>query len=210
MSIDQQLAAPGDPERTAGVLGIIGGRRPGENLRVLDLASRTGAFTWAAADAGHQAYGLEGRIENLKLAAERPENGAQYMRGDVRDLAPHPHGMFDVVLCLGILYHLDAEDAVKLLRAMRAVTAPGGFAIIDTHVGSPADTTVVDGHVYRGWWYPEPPDGWWSSIGNRRSFWFAPDSLDDAVRHAGWEHIEPHPGIRWPSEPAGRHWLVIA
>lgn len=208
--IDEQLNAPGDAERTAGVLGIIAERRPLAGLRVLDLACRTGAFTHAAAAAGAAAYGIEGRVENLTLAAERGDNGAQYMLGDVRGLSPDIHGTFDVVLCLGILYHLDASDALQLLRAMRAVTEPGGFAVIDTHVGAPTDTAEVGGDVYRGWRYPEPPDGWWSSIGNRQSFWFTPDSLDDAVHNAGWTDIEHHPGIRWPGEPAGRHWLVIS
>lgn len=208
-AVDEQLHAPGDPERTVGILDIIRGRRPLEGLRVLDLACRTGAFTHALARAGADAYGLEGRAENLALAGERPENGAQYMLGDVRDLAPEAHGTFDVVLCLGILYHLDADDAVRLLRAMRAV-APDGFAIIDTHIGGPRTSVVVDDTVLRGSWYGEPPTGWWSSIGNPRSFWFTPDSLDDAVRLAGWTTIEHHPGIRWPGEPAGRHWLVIS
>lgn len=205
--VDEQLDAPGDAERTAGVLGIIAERRELEGLRVLDLACRTGAFTHALAAAGAAAYGLEGRAENLALAAVRSENGAQFMLGDVRDLDREVHGIFDVTLCLGILYHLDAEDAVKLLRAMRAVTT--GFAVIDTHVGEPVDSTDVGGREYQGQWYYEPP-GWWSSIGNRRSWWFTPDSLDDAVRLAGWTRIEHHPGIRWNGEPAGRRWLVIS
>lgn len=208
--IDELLDAPGDAERPAGVIGIISDRRPLEGLRVLDLACRTGAFTHALAAAGAQAYGLEGRTENLVLAAQRGEVGAQYMLGDVRRLSPDVHGEFEVVLCLGILYHLDAEDALHLLRAMRAVTVPGGFAVIDTHAGGPTDTAQVDGNVYRGWRYPEPPDGWWSSIGNRQSFWFTPESLDDAVRNTGWTEIEHHPGIRWTGEPGGRHWLVIS
>lgn len=205
--IDERLDAPGDPERTAGVLRIIAERRPNEQLRVLDLACRTGAFTWALADAGHEAFGLEGRADNLTFAAERPENGAQYMLGDVRDLSAETHGTFDVTLCLGILYHLGDTDAIGLLRAMRAVTSD--FAVIDTHVGAPVDSTDIEGQVFQGQWYGEPP-GWWSSIGNQRSWWFTAESLDDAVRLAGWEHIEHHPGIRWPGEPAGRHWLVIS
>lgn len=206
--VDERLHAPGDVERTAGALGIVGERADLDGLRVLDLACRTGAFTFAFAAAGAQAFGLEGRAENLVQAAERqPENDAQYMLGDVRDLDPAVHGTFDVTLCLGILYHLGAEDAVKLLRAMRAVTT--GFAVIDTHIGAPVDSADVDGATYQGQWYGEPP-GRWSSIGNPRSFWFTPEALDDAVHGAGWTEIEHHPGIRWPGEPAGRHWLVIS
>lgn len=208
MSIDQQLHAPGDAERTAGALGIVAERRPIEGLRVLDLACRTGAFTYAFAEAGAAAFGIEGRMENLEQAAARlPENPAQYMLGDVRDLSPDVHGTFDVTLCLGILYHLDAPDALKLLRAMRQVTT--GFAVIDTHVGAASTAAEVDAKAYAGTYYYEPP-GMWSSIGNQRSFWFTPEALDDAISDAGWTQIEHHPGIRWAGEPAGRHWLVIS
>lgn len=202
--VDEQRTAPGDPERTAGVLDIVSSRIELGGLKVLDLACRTGAFSTAFAAAGADVLGIEGRPENLAMAGAGP----RYVLGDVRDLDPDVHGKHDVTLCLGILYHLDADDAVKLLRAMRAVTT--GFAVVDTHIGSPLDTTTVEGHNFDGHWYGEPAGGWWSSIGNPRSWWFTPESLDDAVRVAGWPEIEHHPGIRWPGEPAGRHWLVIS
>jgi hypothetical protein len=113
----------------------------------------------------------------------------------------------DVERPAGVIGIIGATDAVNRLRAMRAVTTD--FAIIDTHIGAPVDFTDVDGREYQGQWYGEPP-GRWSSIGNQRSWWFTPDSLDDAVRDAGWTEIEHHPGIRWPGEPVGRHWLVIS
>lgn len=201
--IDEQQAAPGDPERTQGVLDIVSSRVELGGLKVLDLACRTGAFGSVLAAAGAEVLGLEGRQENLDMAYPGP----RYVLGDVRDLDPEVHGTHDVTLCLGILYHLDAEDAVKLLKAMRAVTT--GFAVIDTHAGVPADITRVGDVTFHGNWYGEPP-GQWSSIGNPRSWWFTPESLDDAVRLAGWTAIDHHPGIRWPGEPAGRHWLVIS
>jgi SAM-dependent methyltransferase len=205
MTIDQQPVAPGDAERVAGVLDIIRHRADLDGLRVLDLACRNGAFTSALAAAGADALGLEGRAENLAMAW--PDSGARFEQADVRELSADRFGTFDVTLCLGLLYHLDAVDAVALLRAMREVTTR--FAVIDTHVSGGHDVTSVDDRTYRGHWYGEP-EGWWSSIGNPRSWWFTPESLDDAVINAGWSTVEHLSGVRWTGEPQGRRWLVIS
>ena len=198
------FVAPGDPERTAGVLALIRERAEVPGLRVLDLACRTGAFSIALAEAGADVLGIEGRPENLDRI---PASTARYELGDVRDLSAERHGTHDVTLCLGILYHLDIMDAIGLLRAMREVTT--GFAIIDTHIGAPLDTVMVEGRIFHGHWYGEPP-GLWSSIGNPSSWWFTPDSLDDAIRVAGWATVERVPNVPWPGEPAGRQWRVIS
>lgn len=208
MRVDEQPVAPGDRERPAYVLDLIRDRVVLHGLRVLDLACRAGAFSTVLADAGAQVLGVEGRIENLTMAPARPT--LRYALGDVRDLSRERHGTFDVTLCLGILYHLDAADALALLRAMRDVTEPGGFAIVDTHVGEDQDVVWVGDRPYRGHRYSEPSDGWWSAIGNPSSWWFTPESLDDALTHAGWTTLEHLPGVRWPGEPPGRHWLVAS
>lgn len=207
MLIDHQQAAPGDAERPTGVLDIVRTKRGSADLtgvRVLDLACRTGAFAAAFHEAGADVIGVEGRQENLDMA----HPGPRYVPGDVRDLLGLIDGeRFDVTLCLGILYHLDAIDAVRLLEDMR--TATDGFAVIDTHVGAPVDEVEVEGQAFAGQWYGEPP-GLWSSIGNPRSWWFTDDALDDAARLAGWTTVEYHPGVRWPGEPAGRTWRVLS
>jgi SAM-dependent methyltransferase len=198
------FVAPGDAERVAGVLDLIRARTALPGLRVLDLACRTGAFSTALAEAGAVVLGIEGRRENLDRI---PPSTGRYVLGDVRDLSAARHGTHDVALCLGILYHLDAADAIRLLRAMREVTR--GFAIIDTHVGAPLDAVTVEGRTFHGHWYGEPA-GLWSAIGNPASWWFTPESLDDAVDLAGWSTIEHIPRIEWPGEPQGRHWVVIS
>lgn len=208
MLIDHQQQAPGDVERPPGVLDIVRPKRGSADLtgvRVLDLACRTGAFAAAFHEAGAETAGIEGRQENLDMAYPGP----RYLLGDVRDtVSLVGDQQYDVVLCLGILYHLGAEDAVQLLRDMHTV-ATGGIAVIDTHVGAPVDEVTVEGQPFAGQWYGEPP-GLWSSIGNPRSWWFTPEALDDACRLAGWKTVERHPGIRWNGEPAGRVWRVLS
>ncbi len=209
MTIDQQFDAPGDPERIAGVMAIIEQRRPIAGTRVLDLACRTGAFSLALANAGANVLGIEGKPGNYDRIPKHTGDvgSAAFLLDDVRNLADPRIGRHDVTLCLGLLYHLEAPDAVDLLRSMRAVT--DGFAIIDTHIGHGIDTVTVEGETFEGHWYGEPVS-LWSSIGNQRSWWFTPASLERAVRLAGWSNVERLPGIRWLGEPAGRHWLVIS
>lgn len=211
MNIDQKAIAPGDPERIAYVQEIITARRGGlAGVPVLDLACRTGQFTTALAKAGARAVGVEGRAENIAMA--RKTKGARFVQADVRDLSAQAHGTHDVVLCLGILYHLDAVDALGLLRAIRSVTSEGGFAILDTHVSAGGNTTVVDGTSYEGIWWTEPAEARtrWSAIGNLASWWFSPESLRRACADAGWSEFEALEGVRYEGESAGRMWAVLS
>lgn len=209
MSIDYEFHAPGDPERTTGVLEIVTNRlgtRSLEGLRVLDLACRTGAFSRTFSGAGAEVVGIEGKLENFHRIPETERT--TFLNEDVRNLSRDRHGLFDITLCLGILYHLDANDAIQLLNAIHDVTT--NFCVIDTHVGAPTTTVTVKGSQYQGSWYHEGVPGPWSSLGNSRSFWFTPSSLIDACYSVGWSDVEVLPGIRWPGEPAGRHWMIIS
>lgn len=208
-AISYEFHAPGDPERTAGVLGIVRERvKSLDGLRVLDLACRTGAFSRALAEAGAEVLGIEGKSANFDRIPATPN--AQYVLDDVRNLSAEKYGHFDITLCLGILYHLEAQDAVNLLRAIREVTRK--YAVIDTHVGPATAAVAVDGgtQTYAGHMYNEGEDGPWSALGNQFSFWFTPESLKQACRYAGWAEVEELPGIRWPGEPQGRYWLVLS
>lgn len=216
LPIDQLFDAPGEQERVAAVLAIVSERVPSLiDLRVLDLGCRTGAFTRGFAAAGATATGIEGRYENWSQIPDTP--GATFIHQDVRQLNPTDHGHYDVTLCLGILYHLDAHDAVQLLKNMRQVTTK--FAVIDTHIShvpegeSYVDYPMENGHWrFYGHWYDERPfaDTWWASINAPRSWWFTPSSLRDACLVAGWETIDEIPGVRYEGEPADRHWLLVS
>ncbi len=96
---------------------------------------------------GAQAVGLEGRKENVdKCEAVKAQIGlsnCSFLHDDVRNLSKHNHGSFDVVLCLGILYHLTASDGVELLRRMHDVCQRA--VIIDTHVALFGEEQVTVG-----------------------------------------------------------------
>lgn len=85
-----------------------------EGARVLDLAAHDGRWSYAAAQAGaREAVGIEGRadlVADYKTFPETPwKDRASLMVGDIvagmRGLAATGE-RFDVVLCLGIYYHI--------------------------------------------------------------------------------------------------------
>jgi hypothetical protein len=176
-------------------------------LRVLDLASRIGVFSEALAADGATVVAIEGRQANLDQVPVPAR--ATYVKSDVRmvDFT----SQFDVTLCLGLLYHLEAHDALALLRALAGCTKR--FMIIDTHL---ADATLatewveISGSTYRGSVYGEgDARAPWSAMHNLTSFWFTDASLRDLLHEAGWGEIETIEGPVYPGEPEDRRWYVV-
>lgn len=192
---------PADVPRIARVLDLIQDNASGSGLRVLDLACRTGAFCEALALAGMDVVGIEGRQENLDEAPKL--SSITYELADIRTLSQERHGTFDVTLCLGLLYHLDAQAALDLLRAVADVTSE--FAILDTHTSINQNIVEIEGEKFFGHAYSEP-DGPWSSIGNKTSWWFTDESLRHLVSIAGLhvQEVEAPEGV----DP-GRRWYLL-
>ena len=69
------------------------------------------------------AFGIEPRDEWLRRAnAEKTSlklDSVSFIKDDVRNFTKNKYGRFDVVLCLGLLYHLDAPEGGRR-RARKA------------------------------------------------------------------------------------------
>src|SRR3954447_21635298 len=133
--------------KVAQVMGDLAGKR------VLDLGCDVGGFSIQAAKQGaKEVIGIDGRDSNLDDAREAlaRENLPQvtFRVGDVRELSPDSDGVFDVVLCLGLLYHL--ENPADFLNRLAQVCS--GYALIETNVALKPRTTHEG---YGGLWYPE-------------------------------------------------------
>jgi SAM-dependent methyltransferase len=202
----------GDEIKLRRVIQIISdvSAQPLRDLRILDLACLEGLYAVELALHGATVVGIEGRAVNLAKAAFAKNvfslDNLQLLQDDVRNLSLEMHGSFDVVLCLGILYHLDAPDVFSFLTSVADVCR--GFAVIDTHV-SLALTTSHDfgSKMYWGKTYAEhaadsrPEEKatrLWSSLDNTTSFWFTRSSLYNALSQVGFSsvfecHIPPEP-----------------
>jgi hypothetical protein len=175
--------------------------KPLNQVQTLDLACFEGGFTFELALQGAQAVGLEGRKENLdKCEAVKAQIGLSnctFLQDDVRNLSKHAHGTFDVVLCLGILYHLTASDGVDLLRRMYDVCQRA--VIIDTHVALFGEEQVTVGSEhFSGRSYREFPPGTSpqrkqgalaSSLDNESSFWMTEESLCRCLQTTGFTSV---------------------
>ena len=109
--------------------------RPLAGLRVLDLACAHGHYSFEMAKLGAQVLGIEGRESWLEQARRTKQDtslsSVEFVQDDVRNLSKEKYGEFDIVLCLGILYHLDAPDVFDFLDRVFEVCRD--FAIIETH-----------------------------------------------------------------------------
>ncbi|MER7346595.1 class I SAM-dependent methyltransferase [Streptomyces aurantiacus] len=105
----------------------------GKRLRVLDVGMGRGTQALRLARGGHEVTGVEREPEHLAAvraaAAAEPEGIRSRMRvveGDGRDTGVHfLPGSFDVVLCHGVLMHVEEPDA--LLAGLGRMLAPGGL-----------------------------------------------------------------------------------
>jgi hypothetical protein len=192
-------------------------RKPISESRILDLASLEGDFSAEFALRGAEVLGVEGRRTNVQRAAARFSlPNLRFVQDDVRNVCREKYGEFDVVLCLGILYHLDAPDCFKLLEAIAGACI--GIAIIDTHVSLRRDEMVeYKGHGYWGWRYKEysreptseqTERSTWASIGNVRSFWLTKPSLVNAIVDAGFNSVYECQYPAWNDIPSDRVALV--
>jgi SAM-dependent methyltransferase len=167
-------------------------RRPAADLRVLDLGCYEGGFGIAFGRLGAEVLGLEAREPHVRKAQFAADalglDRVTFRQGDVRDLRRDEHGTFDVVLCLGILYHLDAPDCFDFLA--RVAGACTGFAVVETQVGlsGPRRERWRD-REYRGLSYEEDVAHPGASRDNPRSFWMTRPSLLNLLADVGFTSV---------------------
>ena len=207
------------------VLALLYGPRLAP-LRVADLGCLEGGFSVAFAREGAEVLGMEARPDNLEkcalAGAQLGTDRLSFVAGDVKDFTAEAFGTFDVVLALGILYHLD--DPVRWIQQVAAATR--GVLFLDTHFAPEgADlpeelddrlralgplTTAPSTTMLRGRWFQEftteeqrnaMP---WASWSNPASFWLTKQSLLCCAWEAGFDCLwEIHDA--WSRRYENRH-----
>lgn len=179
--------------------------------RILDLGALEGGLSFEMAREGWDVVGVEGRPSNFEKAEliRRYFNlpNLRFELRDVKSLDRNRDGVFDVILCCGLLYHLD--DPFAFLETLANVISDDGLLFLDTHVApdaeaarfgthdaqlSPPATLAHGAQTYEGRWFAEPQAGsvldqQWSAVSNERSFWPSRKSLIRGVYHAGFHSI---------------------
>ncbi len=85
----------------------------------LDVGCGVGDFSLFLRDFGFRVSALDGRRDNLEEAQRRVEN-VSFHQADVEDTSLPTLGSFDLVLCVGLLYHL--ENPFRAIRNLFALT----------------------------------------------------------------------------------------
>jgi SAM-dependent methyltransferase len=172
------------------VCDLAGGSPQG--LRILDLACDQGNFAIQLAQLGAaEVVGVEARDHVKDAIARRDSLGlknASFEQGDVRAITSDSHGMFDVVLCLGILYHLDVPDVFQFAGNVARLT--NRFAIIETQIGlSRRRKASYEGRDYWGKSYLEDVSMPGASIDNPESFMPTRASLLNLLQSVGFSTV---------------------
>jgi 2-polyprenyl-3-methyl-5-hydroxy-6-metoxy-1,4-benzoquinol methylase len=187
-------------------------RKPLDQCRVLDLACLEGHYAVEFAARGAEALGIEGRLANHAKCEFTKEvmglDKLSFARDDVRNLSRETYGSFDVVICSGILYHLDAPDVFRFVEAIGEVCS--GITLIDTYVSVRDEVSFeFKGKTYHGRYFEERPADHsdrqhqaaaWASIDNARSVWITRASLYNLLCDVGFTsvmevHLPPHPDV---------------
>jgi 2-polyprenyl-3-methyl-5-hydroxy-6-metoxy-1,4-benzoquinol methylase len=124
-----------------------------DNRRVLDIGCLEGYFSIECALQGASVVGVDGKVLNLRkcefvrsvLGVDR----ARFVQADAMTLTRDSIGAFDVVLALGLLYHL--RDPHRFLANVAGLC--DGFAVIDTHIAFEDQPPTI-----KGSWAPELSD----------------------------------------------------
>ena len=97
-----------------------------ETLRVLDLGCEEGHFGLEFARHGAEVVAVDVRERHLRRARMLAEATAtrsfETVLADVRELDPGALGEFDLVLCLGLHYHLDTPELFELFEQLSALS----------------------------------------------------------------------------------------
>jgi SAM-dependent methyltransferase len=143
--------------------------------RVLEVGCGTGGFSRALANRGHKVTGLDLSPEMIRVARQRLETAhqVQFVCGDFLNDSVGGDDLFDCVVSIATLHHLDLKGAV---RRMVGLVREGGLLLIhdlrsDAGPGDWLRSVLAVG--VRAW----------TRLCTRRQFWDQPE-----VRAAWAEH----------------------
>jgi hypothetical protein len=141
--------------------------------RLVDIGAGHGAFAALADELGWKVTAVDARTDRF------PDSSTiEWVNADLRGFDVQG---YDAICLLGVLYHLELDAQLDLLRR-----CAGTVTILDTHV---TDRVEVKMGAYEGWLFDERQEEATASWGNEQSFWPTQDSLDRMLRDCGYQSV---------------------
>jgi tRNA (mo5U34)-methyltransferase len=140
-------------QKTAEILNAldtVGLPQDASGLRVLDVGCCDGFFSFEMEKRGAEVVPIDYRnVNNLGFGiAKRILKSDLTARVDtIYNVTPQKYGQFDIVLFLGVLYHL--RHPILALDRMRAMLSPGGKIFLETHMIPDGDENLPLSKYYR-------------------------------------------------------------
>ena len=137
------VVTPGTHDSPAALawLDELGLPRECATRRVLDIGCRDGFFAFEMERRGASVLAVDytrSDATGFALAAELLGSRVEHRLDNVYNLKPQAYGDFDLVLFLGVVYHL--RDPVRALDAIRSVCRPGGLLFVESVCEPPPAT----------------------------------------------------------------------
>jgi len=194
--------------------------KPLSECRVLDLACLEGHYALEFGLHGAEVVGIEIREINLAKAEYARKalglDNVRFVQDDVRNLSEDKYGRFDIVLCYGILYHLDAPAVLEFVHNIHDVC--DRLAVFESYVSIKDEAGVeFRGRRYWGRYYREHDEDasaktkerdLFASIDNVRSFWLTLPSLLNLLTDSGFSTVYDALVPRYPAQMADRPTLI--
>jgi tRNA (mo5U34)-methyltransferase len=152
--------------------------------RVLDIGAWDGYFAFEMERRGADVTAIDYvDLDTFRAVHRAIQSQVTFLRMDVYELDPKVHGTFDIVLCLGVLYHL--KHPLLALEKMCAVTADQCIV----------ETFVIDGESTRQGVRPPLPFLEFyerDELGGQLDNWCGPtvSAVESVVRAAGFASAE--------------------
>jgi tRNA (mo5U34)-methyltransferase len=131
--------------RELGRLDGIGLPKDCRGLRLLDIGCRDGFFSFEMEKRGAEVVAADyanPKSTGFAIAAAIIGSRLAYQVKNVYNLDPATDGVFDIVLCLGLLYHL--RNPLLALDQVRRVLKPSGLLFVTTHLAFDANVRDTD------------------------------------------------------------------
>ena len=185
-------------------------QNPKAGDRLVDLGAGPCIFAKLAHKNGYDVTAVDSRTERLPEGLD----GIRFFQSNVNDF---DLTKFDVVVVLGLLYHLTLDDQINLMERV----SKKGILILDTqvhmseHVQVEASVTrgfdtdaIVKKKGYEGVLFPEIESPI-SSVGNLTSWWHTEQSLMRMLDNTGFVEATVV-GEPYISKYGARRWIVAS